>query len=117
MKTDKKLIELLKDLKPAKLALFTNSIGYMARDVLKQRRVPVKKLFHRVFYSNVIHHAKPAKQAYEFVVKKLKVKSSQALMVDDRKENIQAAKKVGMQGVVFKSAAQFKKQLQKYELE
>jgi len=116
MKTDKGLAHLIPHLKKAKIALFTNSIGHMAIDVLKARRYPVKKIFDKLFISSRIHLAKPDAKAYQYVVKKLRVKPEEALMVDDRRENIVAAKKIGMQGIVYKNSTQFRKELSKFQL-
>ena len=88
----------------------------MAIDVLRQRKVPTKKIFDKMFFSNQMHLAKPDALAFQEVLKKLKVKPSEALMVDDRAENIQAAKALGMRGIVYKDAASFAKQIKKYEL-
>lgn len=114
MQTDKSLVHFIPHLQKTKVALFTNSIGSMAVDVLHKRGVPVRKTFDNLFISSKIHLAKPDAKAYHYVIKKLKVKPREALMVDDRPENIRGAKKIGMQGVVYKNAAQFKKELKKY---
>jgi len=116
MQPDKKLLKLIPLLQPAKVALFTNSIGYMAVHVLHARRVPTKKLFNKMFFSNTMHLAKPDAGGYHYVIKHLKVKPDQALMVDDRPENIRAAKKAGLQGLLYKNAAQFQRDIKKYEL-
>jgi len=116
MKTNKSLVAYIPKIKKSKIALFSNSLGHMASEMLLKRRLARKKIFDKVFLSNVIHMAKPAERAYHFVVEKLEVKPHEALMVDDRKENIEAAKKAGMQGIVFKNTIQFKKELKKYEL-
>ena len=116
MRANKPLEKFIPKLKSAKVALFTNSIGHMAADALKARRYPVKRLFDKVFYSNVMHLAKPEIKAYNYVVKKLKVKPKEALMVDDRKGNIQQAKLAGLNGIVYKNLGQFKKALKQYQL-
>lgn len=114
MQVNKKLVEFIPHIKKAKVALFTNSIGHMAVDVLHKRGVPVRKTFDKLFVSSKIHYAKPDAKAYHYVVRHLKIKPEQAMMVDDRKENIDAAKKIGMKGIIFKNAAQFKRELNKY---
>jgi len=116
MSTDKGLVHLIPHLKKAKVALFTNSIGHMAVDILKERKIPVNKLFDKLFISSNMHMAKPDGDAYRFVLKKFKVKPSEAMMVDDRPENINPAKKIGMNGVVYRNSRQLKKELQKYQL-
>lgn len=116
MKSDKPLLKLIKKMKPGKVAMFTNSIGHMAREVLRRRRIPARKLFTRVFDSSQLHLIKPDAVAYRFVIHKLRVKPHEALMVDDRLENIRGAKKIGMHGIVYKNSRQFQKALKKFEL-
>jgi HAD superfamily hydrolase (TIGR01509 family) len=116
MQTNKALIKYIPHLKKAKVALFTNSIGHISTEMLKLRHLEGKRIFDKVFLSNIMHLAKPSQSSYHFVISHLKVKPSEALMVDDRKENIDAAKKAGMQGIAFKNVGQFKKELKKYQL-
>lgn len=116
MKTDKSLVSYIPKLKKAKTALFTNSIGHMAQEVLKNRKVPVHKLFDNVFVSSKIHMIKPDPKAYGYVLKKMKVKAKDALLVDDRLENVTPARKMGINGIVYKNATQFKKEFKKYSI-
>jgi len=116
MKTDRGLAHLIPHLKKAKVAMFTNSIGHMAQDVLDRRRLNHHKFFEKVFDSSDLHIAKPDATAYRFVLHKLGVKPHQAIMVDDRPLNIRGAKRVGMHGIVYKNSRQFKTALKKYEL-
>lgn len=115
MRADKDLVKFIPKLKPAKLALFTNSIGHMAAEVIMSRRIPVKKLFDRVFLSNVLHLAKPDQKAYWYILRKLKVRPAEALLVDDRPGNIRAARLLGMAGIVYKNFGEFRRILKKYE--
>lgn len=116
MKTDKRLVRLIPKLKPAKVAMFSNSIGHMAREVLRRRRIPTKKLFTQVFDSSQLHLVKPDSVAYRYVLHKLRVKPHEALMVDDRLVNIRGARKIGMKGIVYKNSHQFRKALKQYDL-
>jgi len=116
MKTDKALVHMIPKLKASKIALFSNSLGAMAKQVLKDRHLSGKKFFDRIFVSNEMHLAKPDREAYMFVLKKMKVKPREAMMVDDRIENIVSARKLGMAGVVYKNARQLAKELKKYQL-
>ncbi|GEM_PF-2813212 len=116
MQVNKSLLGLMPKLKPAQVALFTNSIGQMAIQVLRQRGVPTKKVFNKVFLSNTIHMAKPDSKAYSYVIKKLRIKPAEALMVDDRKDNITAAKKQGLRGLLFTTTKNFEKQIKQFEL-
>lgn len=116
MQVNKSLLHLLPKVKRARLVLFSNSIGNMAIEVLRRRRFPIKKIFDKLFLSNKIHLAKPDTKAYQYVLKKLKVRPEEALMVDDRAKNIASAKKLGMHGIVFKTTTQFQKDLRGYDL-
>lgn len=116
MKTDKSLVAYIPKLKKAKTALFTNSIGHMAEEVLKARKVPVHKLFDKVFVSSKIHMIKPDPKAYSYVLKKMKVKAKDTLLVDDRLENVAPARKMGINGIVYKNATQFKREFKKYSI-
>lgn len=116
MKVDTGLKHLIPSLQKSKVAMFTNSIGHMSREVLQKRHLDHHKFFTRVFDSSDLHIAKPDATAYRFVLHKLKVKPREALMVDDRPWNIKGARKVGMQGIVYKNSRQFKTALKRYEL-
>ncbi len=115
MVLNKSLVSYISKIKKAKVALFSNSIGNMAAEVLRERRVP-GKTFGKLFMSNKIHLAKPDQAAYRYVARHLKVKPQETLMIDDRPENVRDAKRIGMQGIVFRNTAQFKRAMRKFEL-
>jgi putative hydrolase of the HAD superfamily len=116
MKVNKALLQFIPELKKEKVVMFTNSIGNMAVDVLRQRRVPTKKIFDQVFVSSKIHLAKPDRNAYRYVIKKLRVKPAEILLVDDRRVNVDQAKQLGMNGIIFSSLPQFRRALKRYDL-
>jgi putative hydrolase of the HAD superfamily len=116
MKADQGLVHMIPKLKKVKIALFSNSLGTMAKEVLKKRHLTGKKFFDRIFVSNEMHMAKPDEKAYKFVLQKMKVKPAEALMVDDRIENIVSARKLGMNAIQYKNSRQFGQELKKYEL-
>lgn len=115
MKTDQGLVHLIPKLEKSKISLFSNSIGDMAIDVLHKRHLNSHRLFKRVFISSRLHLIKPDQVAYRYVLKKLKVAPREALMVDDRAFNIRGARRVGMEGIVYKNSTQFRKAIRKYE--
>ncbi len=116
MKADQGLKHMIPKLKKAKIALFSNSLGNMAMEVLKKRHLTSKKFFDRIFLSTKMHLSKPDKEAYRYVLKKLKVKPSEAMMVDDRSENLRPAKAIGMNVILYKNSKQFGKEIKKYQL-
>jgi putative hydrolase of the HAD superfamily len=70
--------------------------------------------FSKVFVSFELGFLKPDLRVYSFVAEKLGVKPSEIIFVDDKEENVDAAKKAGMNGIVFKNAVQLKSALSKF---
>lgn len=112
---DKRLLSLIRSLGRKRVVMFTNSIGDMAVEVMRQQKIPFRRLFRKVFLSTRLHEAKPDGKAFRDILKKLKVKPQEAVMVDDREINIDGARTVGMNGILYQNAAQFKKALTQYE--
>jgi len=54
---------------------------------------------------------KPAAEAYEHAARALGVPPERCVFVDDRPKNVDAARAVGMRGVVFESAEQLRREL------
>ncbi len=115
-KRDEALLKVIKKLGRKRVAMFTNSIGSMALEVMRIKKIPTKKLFRKVFLSTQMHLVKPDVAAYSFVLEKLKIKPKEAVMVDDRLVNIKGAEKAGMNAILYRNARQFQKELRRYEL-
>jgi putative hydrolase of the HAD superfamily len=67
--------------------------------------------FEKVFLSFEIGYCKPDPMAYKTVIDYFKIDPNQILFIDDRAENVVAARAVGMQAEVFNSAPELEKQL------
>lgn len=52
--------------------------------------------FHGAYYSNEIGHRKPEQEIYRFVLEKEKLKPEETFFVDDKKENVEAARAFGI---------------------
>jgi HAD superfamily hydrolase (TIGR01549 family) len=50
--------------------------------------------------------AKPDARIYELTLLRLGVRSGEAVFVDDKEQNVEAAQRLGMHGVLFKNTAQ-----------
>ena len=72
------------------------------------------KFFDRVFLSNRLGIRKPDIKIYRRVAKKLKVKTSECIFIDDKIRNVIGARKAGMKGVWFRGVAKLEKDLKKY---
>lgn len=61
----------------------------------------LSELFEQVFVSSQIGFAKPDPRAYKYVLDQMSTKPEDAVMIDDICANVEAAKALGMQGLVF----------------
>jgi epoxide hydrolase-like predicted phosphatase len=55
--------------------------------------------------------AKPGREIYDLTLDRLGIPAGQALFIDDKTENIEGAKRAGLQTILFKNFRQFKKEL------
>lgn len=123
-KTDKELTEIiLSNYKPIKsvqnlvkrlrkkykIALLTNNNIWL--DVLNER-YNFYKNFDEIISSHSVQLAKPHVRIYRLMLKKLKLKPNECIFVDDKKINVEAAVKIGMKGIVFKSYNQLRHDLE-----
>lgn len=65
-----------------------------------------------VFVSAYLGIKKPEKEIYLHALKNLDAKAEESIFVDDRLENIDAAKSLGMKGILFKNPEQFLEKLE-----
>ena len=63
--------------------------------------------------SKDVHQLKPNKDIYESFLNKFDVKAAECVFIDDKPENIEGCKTVGMNGIVFKNSNQLKHELDK----
>ena len=57
--------------------------------------------FDHVFLSNELKIAKPDKKIYRYVLKNLKLKPGECIFIDDKEDNVNVAKKLGIKSIVF----------------
>lgn len=79
--------------------LATNQEAHKARYMSEV--LGYKDLFDREVYSCRLGVAKPAPAFFRAVVDSLRLEPGRALFIDDRRENVEAARQVGMRGAVF----------------
>lgn len=63
--------------------------------------------------SKDVHQLKPHADIYESFCKKFDVKPADCLFLDDKPANIEGAKKVGMEGIVFKDVPSLRAELER----
>jgi len=55
--------------------------------------------------------AKPGRKIYDLTLDRLRIPARQALFIDDKQENIDGAKQVGLQTIIFENTCNFKKDI------
>lgn len=90
--------------KKCKTGLVTNAPSLFFRTLLA--RIDGERYFDAIVVSSEIGHAKP--EIYLAILEKLGVAPADALMIDDREENVAGARAVGMAGHLFTSVTELK---------
>ena len=70
------------------------------------RRVSLSSYVDHHFVSYRLRARKPNPKAYTIPMSKVQCTPEQAIFIDDRKENCDAAQQLGIRGIVFQNAAQ-----------
>jgi 2-haloacid dehalogenase len=78
---------------------------------LRRERYPFFELFEGVVVSGEERMAKPDPEIFRRLLERFGLHASSTLMIDDRSENIQAARSLGMPVELFRSAAQLRRRL------
>jgi putative hydrolase of the HAD superfamily len=98
-------------LKTAILSNMSRSVGDYLRRTAKWLEA-----FDYLCFSGELRIGKPDLAIYHACLEALGVPAPQALFIDDREVNIQAAHAVGMHGIVFRSVEQLEADLEPYGL-
>ena len=77
-------------------------------------RLHLENIFDAVIISSEIKSIKPDPKIYNEALKKLNVLPEETLFTDDREQMVDGAKHVGLHGIVFVSAEDFKSKLVDY---
>jgi epoxide hydrolase-like predicted phosphatase len=70
------------------------------------KTLPSFSIFDAFFVSNELHCIKPNKVIYEKVIESCRCKPSEMIFIDDKPENLEPAKAMGMHTILFKNEAQ-----------
>jgi len=109
---DMKMIRLVKHLKKAgyKVAGLTNTIK---PHYDYNRKLGWFRRFPLLIASNNVGMRKPEKRMYRYALKRSRSKPENTVFIDDIRENVDAAKSVGIKGVHFKSYSKFVRDLRR----
>lgn len=92
-----------------KIALLTNN-GMLVEEGIKQQKIAprLKDIFGTdIFASAELHSRKPDAEVYVSLCHKMNVNPNQALMIDDKLENIIGAQKAGLKGYCYQNSKNF----------
>jgi len=73
-------------------------------------------MFDVTVFSCVEGIVKPERRIYEILLERLDVEAYEAMLIDDIKEYINAAKDIGMKGIFFENPQQVKRELASYDV-
>jgi FMN phosphatase YigB (HAD superfamily) len=74
------------------------------------------RYFDVKIFSCVEKTVKPEGKIYLIALEKLKVKPQEAVFIDDKPKYVEGAKKVGINGILFKTAEQLRKELAAFSI-
>jgi len=99
------LLNLIENLRNKyKIGCITNTTDLHAQ-LNKERKA--FRYFDEVIISCDVGLVKPNKEIFELMLKKLNVKAKDCIFVDDHENHVQAAEKLGMNGIVFRNTSEF----------
>ncbi len=90
----------------------TNSLHY---NYLK-KKFPIYNFVKNKVISYKIRMAKPDKNIYRYALKKIKLKPKECLFIDNRRENIVTANKLGIKSIWYTTNSKFNKALKRFRI-
>lgn len=90
----------------------TNSVHY---SYLK-KKFTIYNFIKKKIISYHIGMAKADKNIYQYTLKKIKLKPEECLFIDNKKSNIETARKLGINTIWYKNYSQFSKELKKFKI-
>ena len=94
-----------------KLAILSNAPPDLTRWLADWE---MRDLFEVVFCSGDEGMIKPDPAAFKLTLERLGVEPGEAVFIDDTPEHVEAARKLGIQGIIFTTAAALKDDLKKF---
>jgi putative hydrolase of the HAD superfamily len=112
-RADAGMLELIKKVKKRFLtALLSDNYRELAEFIVREYRL--KELFDVMVFSNRVGAKKPGKRIFLAALKRLGLPAEECVFIDDKARNISAAKKLGMEGILFQGREKLKKKLSKF---
>ena len=93
--------------------ILSNAASTYLKELIK--RYDLARHFDGIYISAEMGKIKPFPEFYQHVLDDLGLEASEAVMTDDNAKNIEGAIKTGLNGIVFKNAEQYLKELSKID--
>ena len=88
--------------------------NWCSKVYLTMAQFPIFKLLDGQIISSEEHVIKPEPEIYQRLFTKFNLKPEECIFADDRTENIEGGRQSGMDGIVFKDAKQYERELREY---
>jgi HAD superfamily hydrolase (TIGR01509 family) len=106
-------IKVIKD-QGYKIGIISNTSGMIFRRYQENLfDANLENLFDEIIISSEVGQLKPDKGIYEIALKRINVKPTEAIMIDDSKRNLDGASKLGIHTIYFENNELLKKDLAK----
>ena len=93
-----------------KIVLLTN-LDTNAGDILT-KRYGIPEFYDEIISAGEAGYAKPNPKIFEEALKRLNAKAEECIFVDDTEENIEAARTLGMKGILYRDFVSFRAELE-----
>jgi len=119
LKLNNLLFSFIKKLKSKgyKLVLLSNANSAFFTRKVFPTYPEIKEVFDEVIISSDIGMIKPNEDIYKYALNKIHSRPEETLFVDDGKNNVDAAQKIGMQGYIYTDFKSFKEHITMFGIE
>ncbi|RYX98501.1 HAD family phosphatase [bacterium] len=97
-----------------KTALLSNNIHELVEKIEKE--LDLNKYFDTIVFSNRLDFIKPDLRIYQYCLDLMQIKAEEAIFIDDKQINVDAANKLGIHGITFTSYEQLINDLEKMNI-
>jgi HAD superfamily hydrolase (TIGR01509 family) len=117
IKPNSKILDLIKTLKEKKYKIFLlSNIDKESLELLQRSYKKIFSFFDGIIFSCNVKLLKPDPLIYDYCIKKYHLTPKQTVLIDDQKDNIRSAKKIGIQGIWYKNFLILKNQLKQLNI-
>lgn len=110
-----KMKELLEELhKKFKLYILSNQMSYRTTYIKEHEDI---HFFDKLFFSSEIMFIKPDARAFQHVLREINAKPEECIFIDDLEKNVDAARELGIDGILFTNIAKLIEDLKSRNIE